>query len=252
MRYVDLIHPKIIMEGGNVFKNSQKQPITRSINLFEIPQTIQWLESIVQLDLKNNLLGSVGKKSISGDLDIAVDPQYKTQLLDNLTKWVTLTQTTSSGDWIRKSGINIHFKTPIQGQIHNGFVQTDFMIGDTEWLKFRFWSPGDQSKFSGSDRAILIASIAKKHNLKFSNNGGLVSRTTNNIISQDPDNIAEILLGSGHNRNSLNSVETIVKALKANHTVEQLNELLHDCIENFRNVQGLDNKAELLNAIAGL
>ena len=37
--------------------------------------------------------------------------------------------------WVKKSGIQ-SIQTPIQGSAKNGYVQTDLMFGDPEWMKW--------------------------------------------------------------------------------------------------------------------
>ena len=62
----------ILKEGGNVFKVDGK-PATQRINLADIQPTINYLEKLTGLPLSDNMLGTTGKKSSSGDLDLAVD-----------------------------------------------------------------------------------------------------------------------------------------------------------------------------------
>ena len=47
--------------------------------------------------------------------------------------------------WIAKSGITVHFKTPIKGDVKNGFVQTDLMFGEPELMKFAMKGSGDEN-----------------------------------------------------------------------------------------------------------
>ena len=63
-----------ILEGGNVFKDSNGRAVTQRINQTDVKSTLAWLEEMLPgLDLQNNTLGSTGIKDTSGDLDIAVD-----------------------------------------------------------------------------------------------------------------------------------------------------------------------------------
>ena len=111
----------LMMEGGNIFKDATGTPITTRISKEAIPETIQWLESITGLPLVNNTLGSVGKKESSGDLDIAVDETAisKDQLVERLTAFVQKMGKDPKA-WIRKSGISVHFLTPIRGDAQIG------------------------------------------------------------------------------------------------------------------------------------
>jgi hypothetical protein len=206
----------LVMEGGNIFKDASGQAITTRINQADIKPTIQWLENITGLPLVDNTLGSVGKKATSGDLDIAVDQKAigKDELVAKLSQWVQ-----SKGEdpkaWVRKSGISVHFLTPIDGNVQRGYVQTDFMFGDDiEQMKFGLHSAGDASKYSGADRNLLMSSIAKSQgDLKYSWQKGLMNRSTEQILSTNPDVIAATLIGQGATRKDFDSVESIMAAL---------------------------------------
>ena len=217
MRYFEF--KNYVMEGGNVFKDASGQVTTTRINQADIHPTIQWLETITGLPLVDNTLGSVGKKASSGDLDIAVDQKAigKDELISKLTQWI-ISKGEDPKAWVKKSGISVHFKTPIDGNVQKGFVQTDFMFGDDiEQMKFGLHSAGDASKYSGADRNLLMSSIAKSlGDLKYSWQKGLMNRSTEQVLSTNPDVIASTLLGPGHSRENLDSVETIMAALAKN------------------------------------
>jgi hypothetical protein len=204
--------------GGNVFKDADGNSLTRRILLPEIDPTIKWLEALTGLPLYNNTLGSVRKKKSSKDLDLAVDQNKisKDDLVSILSRWVTK-QKGNTPEWIKKSGISVHFKTPIGGDPTKGYVQTDFMFGDdVEQMKFGLFSAGDQSQFSGADRNLIMSSIAKSlpDDLKYSWQKSLIRRSTGELISKDPEQIANVLLGTQHSSKDLESVETIANAIR--------------------------------------
>lgn len=217
----------IIMEGGNAFKDDAGQTLTQRISKAEIAPTIVWLEQITGLPLVDNTLGSVGKKESSGDLDIAVDEKRisKDDLYSKLIEWIKsqgvpsdqiINSKSFKSGWVDRSGVSVHFRVPIKGDPKNGFVQTDFMFtDDINWMKFSMFSSGDDSKFSGADRNLLMSSIAKSlpGDIKYSWQKGLIKRSTGESISKDPDYIASILLGKENDRSDLNSVETIIAVL---------------------------------------
>lgn len=217
MRVIELA--SLLLEGGNIFKNVDGTVLTQRINRSDIKPTIQWLEQITGLPLLGNTLGSVGKKESSGDLDIAVDQNAvsKDELIKRLAKWVK-SQGNDPKDWVKKSGISVHFKTPINGDTNQGLTQTDFMFGDDiNHMKFGLHSAGDQSKFSGADRNLLMSSIAKSMpgDYKYSWQKGLIERSTGNLITKNPDLIAQILLGDkNYSKTDLESVESIMEALR--------------------------------------
>jgi hypothetical protein len=215
-----------IFEGGNVFKDKMGAPLTRRIKQGEIASTIKWLESVTGLDLHGvndpgtnypmKWLGSTGKKADSGDLDLAVElsDTTKPELKAHLDSYVS-GQKQDPRDFVRLSGEAVHFKTPILGDANNGFVQTDFMfMPNIDWGSF-FLAGGTDSQYKGMFRNVLMSSIAKAQGLKASAKG-ITSRTTDSVITMDPDRAAEMLLGQGMKRGNLKNVESIYTAL-ANH-----------------------------------
>ena len=202
-------------EGGNVFKNAQGQPLTQRINQADIPATIAWVEQVTGIKFpQDRWLGSTGRKPTSGDLDLAVDlgETTKEQVAAGLTQWAT-SQGLDPRDWVRKSG-EVHLKTPIGGNPQKGFVQTDFMFfPDLNWGTF-YYGGSEGSAFKGMNRNVLMSSIAKQAGLKVGANG-MISRTTNELVKggQDPDYVAQVLLGPTATSNNLKNVESIYAAL---------------------------------------
>jgi hypothetical protein len=220
-----------LYEGGNIFKDASGRALTQRINQTDVKPTIAWLEQLTGLDLQDATLGSTGRKPTSGDLDLAVDAtQYtKEQMVAQLTQWAQLNGLKPE-EYIRKSGISVHFKTPINGRPDSGYVQTDFMfLKDVPFSKFILSAPAD-SNYKGQDRNVLMNSIAKSMGYKLNQTAGLQDRATNEIISNDPDAIAKILLNKGATREDLLSVESIVRALEKD---PQKDDKLKDAREHF-------------------
>lgn len=204
-----------INEGGNVFKGADGEIETQRINRIDVEPTVAWLEKVTDLPLVNNMLGSTGQKPTSGDLDLAVDSNTTTkeQLFKKLSDFVA-SRGQNPADWVRKSGISVHFKTPILGRAKNGFVQTDFMfMAKPEFSKFILRQDPD-SDYKGATRNVLINSIAKSLGYKLNQNAGIMDRATNELLSDDPDQIAKMLLNSSSDRSDLGSVERIMSELK--------------------------------------
>lgn len=196
-----------LFEGGNIFKTAEGQPATVRISRENVVPTVQWLEQLTGLNLVDNMLGSTGKNETSGDLDIGVDS-------DKISKEVLIQQLQRRGipqSDIRKSGDNVHLKTPILGDASNGYVQTDFMFGHPEWQQFRYMG-GGVGQFKGVHRAILLASIAKELGYIFSNKDGLLNRNTREVITTDPAEAAKLLIGGTVADTA--SVDSIIKKIK--------------------------------------
>ncbi len=201
-----------VNEGGNIFKGDL---VTSRINRADVMPTVAWLERYTGLPLQDNMLGTTGRKDTSGDLDLGVSQNSitKDQLVSKLSE-VAVSMGVEPSTVIKKSGISVHFRTPIAGDPKKGFVQTDFMFtDDLEWTKFAAAASGT-STYKGSHKHVLMSSIAASLGLKWSPTTGLLTRDTGKLLSKDPDYIAEILLGKGNDRDNLASVESILNAIK--------------------------------------
>lgn len=202
-----------LFEGGNVFKDADGTPLTQRINQADVPATIRWVEQVTGLEFPTERwLGSTGRKPTSGDLDLAVDTAEATkeQVAQLLTDFVE-SQGLDPRQYVKKAG-EVHLRTPIGGDANRGFVQTDFMfMPNVDWGVF-YYGGAENSAYKGMNRNVLLSSLAKHAGLKVGANG-MISRTTNQVISTDPDRVAEVLLGPEHDRSSLRNVESIYTAL---------------------------------------
>jgi hypothetical protein len=198
-------------EGGNVFKDEAGTVLTKRIAKADVMPTIQWLETVTGLELTDHLLGTTGKKETSGDLDIAVDANEvdKNEFAAKLGEYISK-QGGDPKQWIKKSGISVHFKTPIKGDEANGYVQADFMFGERDWMKWSMTGGREGSNYSGAHRHMLMSSIAKARGMKWSFQNGLMNRETNEVITKDPNEIAKKLLGQTAGSKQLESVESII------------------------------------------
>lgn len=206
---------RTLLEGGNVFKDSDGKPLTGRINQSDVPATVAWLEQVTGLEFpRDRWLGSTGKAPTSGDMDLAVDVNEisKDQLAAKLMQWIA-SHKLPPAEWIKKGG-EVHLRTPIQGRPELGYVQTDFMFfPNLDWGTF-FYSGGEGSAYKGANRNILMSSIAKQLGLKVGANG-MFSRTSNQLVpgGLDPDRVAQALLGARATRENLKNVESIFAAL---------------------------------------
>lgn len=141
--------------GGNAFKG-----VTGKIHRTEVQPTIDALNDLLKLKYPMSILGSVGKKEFSGDIDIGIDiPKEDCRQFFDYLK-------THFGDHdVRTFGslYSIHFP------IHNfdrlllkdrpGEVQIDFIPGKLDWLNFFYHSPVE-SKLKGTHRNISMSTLA--------------------------------------------------------------------------------------------
>lgn len=218
-----------LLEGGNVFKGADKQPLTRRIKQGEIPGTIAYLEKLTGVDFTMDKdeagvpikwLGTTGRKLDSGDLDLSVDANEidKRQFADKLI-------TIFGKDSVKLSGDNVHLKTPIDGNPDNGFAQTDFMFSTNPKFQQGSMIGGTpDSPYRGEHRHILLSSIARAKGMKYSPKSGLVDPETNEPVKggDDWNTIAKQLLGQNATVKDIRSVESIINFIKKLPNYEEL------------------------------
>jgi hypothetical protein len=213
-----------LKEGGNVFKGAGGEALTQRINQTDVKPTLAWLEQMLPgLDVQGNTLGSTGIKPTSGDLDVAVDSSQltKLQLTTRLQQWAQ-SHGLKPEDYVKQTGAGVHFKTPIAGNPAKGYVQTDFMfLKNIPWSKFVLGPVPADSQYKGRERNILMNSMAKALGYKLNQLAGIADRTTNEIITDDPDQVAKLLLNKSATREDLASVESILVALEKDSARDQ-------------------------------
>jgi len=210
MRAQEFISTPVLLEGGNIWKN---ELATSRINRADVIPTVRFLEKITGLPLVDRMLGSTGRKDTSGDLDLAVDANLvdKSEIVAKLSAWA---KAHDSSALVKKTGVSVHFRTPINGNPDLGYVQTDFMFMPD--VEFALWSMAAfPSAYRGEYKHIVLASIAKFLGLKWSFRDGLIVRDSNTPLTQgkDPDYVAKILLGPNATASDITTVESIINAL---------------------------------------
>jgi hypothetical protein len=267
----------MIAEGGSM-------PGVGAIHIDEIAPTLEQLEKSLGIDLKNNTLGSVGKRQFSGDIDVAlqIEPKDIPAFIEKLEKNPLIQGIAKSSVIMTKVKIVDFDGEKSDGRPRTGFVQVDFMPGDPGWLKTYYHSPSEtESKYKGVFRNIMIATIAAVYNrvdseqkltdgralesvrYMWSPTDGLVKirrtpelnkkgdgytkKNRNEIIEgpwKQPDEIVSEL-GLG-DASVLNSFETLLAAVKKNYTREQTQRIIQGFADN-PVVQDVGVPAELAN-----
>ena len=147
----------VLSEGGAM-------PGVGAIHIDEIEPTLDSLEKVLGIDLKNNTLGSVGKKEFSGDIDVALDikPEDLPEFMKKLESIPEVLDIAKSSVIMTKVKINDYDPNKkVEGKPRTGFVQVDFMPGDPGWMKTFYHAPHEKdSKYKGVFRNILVSSIA--------------------------------------------------------------------------------------------
>jgi len=115
---------------------------------------------------------------------------------------------TNKKRWIARSGTSVHFKTPIRGDESNGFVQTDLMFGNPEFMLWSVQGEPEGSGYRGRDRQLLINAIATAKGYAWNAFFGLTHRTTGEEIT-DKQEVVNRLLGPGHKPEDFKSIYTL-------------------------------------------
>lgn len=216
-----------LLEGGNVFKGPDKEPLTRRIKRDEIPGTIAYLERETGVDFSMDKdeegvpvkwLGTTGRKEDSGDLDLSVDARE----IDK-KEFAAKLASIFGKESVKLSGDSVHLKTPIDGNPDKGFAQTDFMFSDDpSWQQFSVRGGLPDSPYKGEHRHILLSSIARARGFKYSYKNGLMDPETDTTITKDPNKMAKDLLGQTATANDIKSVESIISYIKKLPNYEEL------------------------------
>jgi hypothetical protein len=211
----------ILKEGGNVWPDVD--PFTKA----EAPAILKRAQQVMPPGIQLIPVGSAGHKASSGDMDIMVDADQVLQAFavkDEKSARASLKLNMQDrGIEAAQTGINVHIKIP------NGdkFAQVDIMLVKNAGQVSRFHQHDysvEKTPFKGVHKHILLSSMAKEtrtpdypYGLMWSGFQGLFARDQvgkkGELISQDPDEVATILLGPGASAADLGSVEKILERL---------------------------------------
>lgn len=143
-----------LKEGGYALKSANVTRIVKS----DIPATIKYVSEVSGIPLKDlEPLGSVGKTDTSGDVDLAVDiTKYNPTTIHN-----KLTETLGDGKTVYNKATQIgSYAIPIGGK-GDKTVQVDLMyVSNVDWARFAYYSAGNDSKYKGAVRTILMMGVA--------------------------------------------------------------------------------------------
>lgn len=263
----------LIVEGGNAFTN------VGAIHVSEIQPTLAYVSKAIGLsDVNGRVLGSVGKKEYSGDIDIAVEPQTPQETAEFIDKLVKAFGTEN----VRKVGALVTTSIPIQGfdkskdgrQPRTGRVQTDFIFGNPEWLKFYYHSPSSaESTLKGMHRNAAIRILASFVDREASDdsddqkrpvrvvrwkwspkvglvkvertsrkkaNGAWLKKQDEKELSEpvsNPNDIAKILFKGKADASALNSAESIIAAVKKSYPKELQQQIFAKMAEEFETIE---------------
>lgn len=203
-----------LFEGGNIWPD-QTTDFDHSI----IGDMMKQINSVVSktgaqaLPIGSGATPTPGKRS--GDLDMIIDSGTLREYFgvnDDKSVRVELEKLfQQAGFDTKKTGTSVHVKTTVGDSAQ----QVDIMVvpdGATA-QKFHVHDIPKGSPYKGKHKQIAIAYLAKQQGLKWSPYKGLVDRETNELVTNNLDEIAKRLLGPSAGAKDLGSVESMLKAL---------------------------------------
>lgn len=212
-----------LYEGGAVFDNTGpvlKQDVSAVVDTIrrELPSALQ--KKIIAD------IGSAGYKVESGDIDLFIDEKSLLKNFDledvKQAKQALAQYFQAKGYSVKLSGRNVHVDVPYKASTgKQQYAQVDLMIiADAKrvapWHQHGLRGMYDDPTFKPAHLYILLNSIAKFLGLKVDAFSGRVLRREppNEVVADNRDDAAKILLNPGAKGDDLNSVATVMKALE--------------------------------------
>lgn len=218
--------------GGNVFGTTsgiKKEYIQSTLNGFInelcriFPLRKEYLEGY-------KVLGSAGKKEVSGDIDLALSNDLvkdskswgisQTRVLEYYDKFAKRARTAtheqlmkrafivSIADVIKSESklIEVDTKGSSNGSLFCTFpqlnekgervginVQIDINFGDLDWLEFAYYSDVYEGNVKGLHRTQLMLSLFNYKGYIFSHNYGVKNKETQEIVASNPEQAIKLL-----------------------------------------------------------
>jgi len=203
----------IIKEGGNIWPDE-----TEDFDHAIIPAMMKQVNSVLSktgakaLPIGSGATPTPGKRS--GDLDMIADAGKIAEyfgVADAKAARVELEKLfQQAGFDTKKTGTSVHVKT----KVGDAAQQVDIMVVDNGETaqKFHVHDIPKGSPYKGIHKQIVIADLAKANGMKWSPYKGLVNRDTNELVSNNLDEVAKLLLGDNASSKDLGSVESMMAA----------------------------------------
>jgi len=219
-----------LLEGGNIWPETTP--------FYPTPDMVQALVKEVQGYLRDSgfpihVQGSGSNQDPdpehpTGDLDVSVD-------LDQVKQFFNIPPSKKLADDDKaarnalekflldngvaatyKAGVTVHIKFPYDGKAYQCDIK---VIRKAEKVaKFHRHIIPRGSPYKGVHKQVVLSALASAKNMLWSPDEGLYARDADrkkaDLVTDDWDKVAEILLGPGHNGRDLGSAESIMAAIK--------------------------------------
>ncbi len=251
--------------GGNVFGTTDK------IKREDIkPTLLNFLKEFKRLFPKAEphfrqmqTLGSVGKKEVSGDIDLAISNQSFDKIEDwgldqahvqELFDLFKKRSRTASEDQLMKRAVIVAIAEKIQdadtdlavdvkgssagalflqapqyseaGEQLDKNVQIDINVGDVDWLKFAYYSSVYAGNVKGLHRTQLLVALFANKGYIFSHNYGVKNKDTQEVEASTPAQAIELLnklYKTDFTSEILENYFSVMDALKSSLSEQDLN-----------------------------
>ena len=210
-----------LYEGGNVFDNTSD---VAKENVAAIVDTIRReLPSALQKKIIADI-GSAGYKIQSGDIDLFLDQAATVKNFgvadEKQAKQALAQYFQAKGYAVKVMGRNVHVDVPYKGEDGKTlYAQVDVMIipnakSVADWHQHGPRGMYADPNFKANQLFILLNSIGKALGVKVDAFGGTVMRRDNNeVVADNRESAAKLLLNPGAHAADLNSVSTVMAAL---------------------------------------
>ena len=225
-------------------------------------------------DLNDFVVGSTSKSEYSGDIDVVIDKAWYNGSIEelhlDLKSLFAHSDIVRNGVMLHLKYPIEHFDTQYAERLpRTGFVQVDFMFGDLEWERFFHYSHGSESEYKGFHRNIAISAIVGATGILLSKeiddqlrpamlerwkwspkgllrvirsskqraNGSWLRTQTDVVIDgpyKDKDFISTIIFPIDGTPDDLNSLETIILAIKRNYSRREQDLIFKRIASNFK------------------
>ena len=270
MRAYEILKETVsLAEGGNAVPDVG----TIHIDEIE-PTLKKLADMLKMPEVMDQTLGSVGKAEYSGDIDIVVNLDSDAlKELSNDLRGVLGNQNVKgvAGNIAFAFPIENYDESKQGRQPRTGKVQIDLIPGDPSWLKTFYHSAGDESKLKGVHRNLALHAVAanidtqkseetdqwdrplesvrwmwgqknglvrvRKYARKNERTGEWVKKQEQELLSKpikDPAKIAEVMFKGKAGPEALNSVETVIDAVKKAYSKKEQEQIFADIVKTFK------------------
>lgn len=258
--------------GGNVFDMTtsiEKARIVPTLTEFykELKKVFPKASSFID---QISITGSVGKKPVSGDLDLVMDgelispdslPKWDIQEQDveNLVKHYQKRARTSTvpqlyrravlsliGEKVsssipidlKKTGAGMLFfafpQFEASGEQTGDYIQIDLNVGKKDWLEFSYYSDEYTGNIKGLHRTQLLAALFSVKGFTFNHGFGVKDKETNELVADNPTQALEVLNKEYNTNFTIESVKnfyTLFKEVEEKVSEEDIKKIVRSYIK---------------------